>query len=148
MLSFSFWSLATLQILESSEHCGAPDDLLLLVTVSTAVYAHDIWLFGTLSEHTISNLVTGTSIEAFEPLLLLLVASTVQVTLVLRSSKVSRSFRNNSITPTKLELQAVRQGRWKKVYITVLVAGICVEFLSGTLAVLWVLLLFNGVSRL
>lgn len=118
------------------------------MTVSTAVYAHDIWFFGTLSEHTISSLVTGTSIEAFEPLLLLLVASTVQVTLVLRSSKVSRSFRNNSITPTKLELQVVRQGRWKKVYITVLVAGICVELLSGTLAVLWVLLLFDGFSRL
>lgn len=62
--------------------------VLILVTLSTSLYAHDIWYFGTLPVSAVSSILTGTAVEAFEPLLVLIVATIVQVTLVFRASRV------------------------------------------------------------
>ena len=66
--------------------------ILLLVTLSSMTALYDLWFYGTLRKSSVDAVLSGTVIEALEPLLVGLTAVAVQTIMALRVSKVCLLF--------------------------------------------------------
>lgn len=82
--------------------------VMLLNMAFTGMVAHDIWHYGTYPLRGLYDIISGTLVQATEPLILGLIAIAVQLTLGWRSSRVSE------MIPGYREIHATVQHRaWK-----------------------------------